>query len=97
VLRYYVAKAPLRALTLIEPVEGTLFRWEETGGAAVYLLEIVDAASQQVLSAVVRAGTPSYRAPSWLREKANAVDLRWRVGAIDQSGRKIAESGWRRL
>ena len=103
VLRYYVggkaptAPIPLRALTLIEPVEGTLFRWEETGGAAVYLLEIVDAAEQQILSAVVRAGKPTYRAPEWLREKATNAEIRWRVGAIDQSGRRIAESGWRRL
>jgi hypothetical protein len=105
VLRYYVAQALLRALTLTEPIEGAsvatdqplVFGWEEMGGAAVYLVEIVNAAEQQILSAVVKAGAPTYRAPAWLPEKAHGASLRWRVEAIDQSGKRIGESAWRKV
>jgi hypothetical protein len=46
---------------------------------------------------MLQPATLSYRAPSFLREKAANAGLQWRVLAIDQSGAKTTETPWRRL
>ncbi|MDQ3819420.1 MAG: hypothetical protein M3362_17320, partial [Acidobacteriota bacterium] len=59
-------------------------------------LEIEDANGKTILSALLPRGTGTYRAPSWLRERAPGV-LRWRVIALDDAGKELSESEWRTL
>lgn len=113
VLRYFVgSKASAVATTtassspaLLLPAEGAAiandqtveFGWNEVSQAAAYRLEVEDNKAQQLLSAMLRRGTNSYRAPSWFRETAGDGILRWRVAAFDQTGARIGESAWREL
>lgn len=108
VLRYYVgggtglasieeAKAKF---ALKEPTEGARlaeneivdFNWTAIEGVAFYRVEIETAQSTSVLSAIVLGGVNTYRAPSWLREKAGDATLSWRVLAFDQSRNQIGET-----
>jgi hypothetical protein len=69
------------------------FVWEASPQAVFYRLEITaDATGRPVLAAVLKAGVLAYRAPSWLKDKAGAQALRWRVVALDQQGNRIAET-----
>jgi hypothetical protein len=108
VLRYFVGSgqpATVDSLRLLLPAENAQipvaqtveFSWTEIASAAVYQLEVADEAGQVVLAAMLQPATLSYRAPSFLREKAANAGLQWRVIAIDQSGAKTAETPWRRL
>jgi hypothetical protein len=65
--------------------------------AAFYRLEIEDESGRLVLSAILKLGEKSYRAPSWLRSKLGNGNLRWRVLALDQAGAQIGETPHRRL
>jgi hypothetical protein len=69
------------------------FSWSDVPQAAFYELEIQDAEGKRLLSAWLRSTLRSYRAPSWLKNKAET--LRWRVIAKDQNGKAINESGFR--
>jgi hypothetical protein len=108
VLRYFVGSGqPARAnsLRLLLPsVNSTIaagqvidFSWTEVAGVTLYQLEIADEAGQVILAAALQAGTPSYRAPPWLREKTAGAELQWRVAALDQNGIKLEESLWQKL
>ncbi len=66
------------------------FVWGEISGASFYELEIQDAAGKHILYAWLRSGTKTYRAPSWLKDKA--TNLQWRVIAKDQNGKAISTS-----
>jgi hypothetical protein len=81
-------------ITVKLPVD---FVWEAVAQAAFYRLEIEDALGKSLLVATLRAGVTSYRAPSWLKEKTSNGSLRWRVVALDQAGKVIAETGYRIL
>lgn len=83
-----------RALPRNRPVD---FSWAETPQAAFYRLEVENATGTPILSAVLPAGKTSYRAPSWLKDRAGDGSLRWRVLAIDRVGSPIAETLWRGL
>jgi hypothetical protein len=107
-LRYFVGSdgtsAPRGELGLLLPEENALqsadqpadFSWTESPQAAFYRIEISTIEGKPVLSALLLTGHPTYRAPSWLREKAGRV-VRWRVVALDQSGTAKAETNWRTL
>jgi hypothetical protein len=108
ILRYFVGSgqpATVDSLRLLLPAENAQipvvqtveFSWTEIAAAAVYQLEVADEAGQVVLAAMLQPATLSYRAPSFLREKAANAGLQWRVLAIDQSGAKTTETPWRRL
>lgn len=108
VLRYYVGGGsglPLAAetgsnLTRLSPADNAViasdkivdFNWVAITGAAFYRLEVEDEQSAPVLSAIVLGGNNSYRAPSWLQEKAGNGKLRWRVIAFDQARNQINET-----
>jgi len=111
-LRYYVGsleKAPLVAseteVNLLEPSHEARvrddkpldFSWKDSALAAFYRLELEDSAGNLILSALLRAGTASYRAPSWLKDKTADGEFHWRVVAIDVAGNEIGKSGWRWL
>ncbi len=108
VLRYYVgggsglpAAAETRAkFSLVEPADRSVFaesdfidfNWTAVEGAAFYRLEVEAGQSSTVLSAILLGGINSYRAPSWLQEKAGEAELSWRVLAFDQSRNQIGET-----
>jgi hypothetical protein len=110
VLRYFVGAGPpptAAALTLLTPGEGPgparggalVFSWDWSGGAeaSVFRLEITEEGGKSILSALLPGGVRAYRAPSWLRERAGDAPVRWRVTALGEKGKSLAESQWRVL
>jgi hypothetical protein len=111
VLRYFVgsgtgnAKTKQPQVALLHPrAEAVLssrssvdFSWSEPETAVFYRLEIQDGTGGAVLSAILPRGMPSYRAPSWLAQKAEDGFVRWRVVALDSTGNPLDESEWRTL
>lgn len=99
VLRYFVGSAPAgasaRGFVLLAPEPGAstaagaplVFTWNAAPGASMYRLEVETEAGAELLSATVKPGAESYRAPSWLAEKAAGGALRWRVKVLDADGR----------
>ena len=104
VLRYVVGggdntqdvAAPGTFLSLL-PKDGTTlpatqiaeFVWSENPQARLYRLEIEDDNGKLIHSAVLKASVRIYRAPSWLKDKAGDSSLRWRVIALDETGKTI--------
>jgi hypothetical protein len=81
--------APDSALTL---------SWTEDRNAVRYRVEIEsqpDGAT--VLSAVVSAGVGHYDVPPFVLTQTTSGRLRWRVVALDDSGRDVARSEWRTI
>ncbi len=113
VLRYYVgggsglpnAAETKARFALVEPADRAVFaesdfvdfNWTAIEGAAFYRLEVETGQSTSVLSAILLGGVNSYRAPSWLKEKAGEAELSWRVLAFDQSRNQIGETVSRSL
>lgn len=73
------------------------FSWVAVKQAAIYRLEAKDARGELVLSALLPAGATTYRAPSWLPDKLPDGEMRWRVSALNFSGKEIQKSDWRIL
>ncbi len=71
------------------------FKWSGDARAAFYELEIQSEAGEHIHSAWLRSSLQSYRAPSWLHEKA--VAMRWRVISKDSTGKILHETDWRSL
>ncbi len=111
-LRYYVGNSRSDILTekegklaLLLPAENATltppapidFSWVEVRQAAMYRLEAKNSQGQLVLSAFVQSGTTTYRAPSWLKDKLPDGELRWRIVALNFSGKEVQTSDWRSL
>lgn len=87
----------------VAPEEGTSlaanqsaeFVWTEMPQARLYRLEIEDGAGKLIHSARLKTNARTYHAPLWLKDKA--LNLRWRVVALDQAGKPIAATGRRSL
>ncbi len=75
------------------PIE---LRWSVSPAATYCRIEI-NADGDRIHSAFVAAGTTVYVVPPFVREKAAAKTLRWRVAVLDGMGRAIKVSEWRRL
>ena len=71
------------------------FSWVEVRQAAIYRLEAKNSQGQLVLSAFLQSGASTYRAPSWLKDKLPEGELRWRIIALNFSGKEIQSSDWR--
>jgi hypothetical protein len=71
------------------------FAWTESSQAALYRLEITDIQGTRALFALLSPNTKKYNAPSWLKEKIGKSVMRWRVVALDQKGKVVAETAWR--
>jgi hypothetical protein len=92
-------------LALLHPADGgrieagrpVQFSWQEARQAAHYRLELRSDGGQELLAAVLPAGTGGYRAPPWLVERAGGAPVRWRVIGFDLRGNRIAGGAWRRL
>lgn len=109
VLRYYIGSggsistADQTPLTLLAPASNAVlqanknaeFSWTEIAGAAFYKVELESAQGQAVFQAIVLPGTGLYRAPSWLQQHKSASALRWRVIALDLTGKALIETAWR--
>ena len=98
-----IASAQLRALTPVAdaaigadaPVE---FTWAESSPrAAFFRIEVRNASGDEVLAAIVPRGPGIYRAPPWLRERAGAGPLTWRIVALDLLGKTLGSVDWRKL
>lgn len=112
VLRYFVGgaegSAPMAAagsLHQLQPIGDAVvgagqpaeFTWAGGASAALFRLELTDAAGQPLLDALLQPGVGAYRAPSWLPEKAPGGQVRWRVVALGPTGETTAETPWRNL
>ena len=94
--------APGAFLSLL-PKDGTTlsagqiaeFAWSENPQAKLYRLEIEDDAGKLIHYAVLKAAVRMYRAPSWLKDKAGESNARWRVIALDQSGKVVGGTALR--
>lgn len=107
-LRYFVGSGTEKGregeIVLVRPSDnatlsgsGLGFTWVGATGAAFHRLELEDLTGKAVLSAVLLAREQSYLAPSWLPERLVDGRARWRVVALDQNGKTLAETGWRFL
>jgi hypothetical protein len=109
VLRYFVGNGntPSTAgtLTLWLPTDNAVilpdqllnFSWSESKPASFYRLEVEDLAGSPLLSALVPSIVGTYHAPPWLKDRAGSGLLRWRVRALDQTGKPLAEASWNSL
>jgi len=106
VLRYFVGAAGdstpgiIRQLTPADnktfaPKELVDFTWLDIDKGAFYQVEIRDVDGRTLVTALLPARVGTYRAPSWLRERAGPKTLRWTVRALDENGQHIGESLWR--
>lgn len=100
VLRYYIGNS---SNTDIRPITSPdsdaevallpiVLRWKGVPDTELYRLEIEDEEKKKVFSAVVLPAVRQYQLPSFVRELAAARQLRWRVIAIDASGKTLDES-----
>ena len=71
------------------------FSWVEIKQAALYKFEVKDSNGKLTLSALLQPGIATYRAPSWLIEKLPDGQARWRISALNFSGKEIQSSDWR--
>ena len=72
--------------------EPLVFGWRSLPAASLYRLEFLDDTEKIVFSALLRAITTSYRAPSWFGEKFGTKNLRWRVTALDENGKVLSQT-----
>ncbi len=73
------------------------FAWGAAPQAAFYRLEIEDENGNPILSAMLKSTVRNYRAPSWLKSKVTAGNLRWRVVAMDRAGQSVGETEKRKF
>lgn len=74
--------------------EPLVFSWLPLVGATLYRVEIRPAEGESS-RAFVDAGLTTYLAPPWMMEQPG--ERQWRVVALDEGGRTIQASDWRRL
>lgn len=73
------------------------FSWTDVPHAVLYRLEVDDAKNDRILGALLPAGLTTYRAPSWLPDRAAGGALRWRVSALSLGGEVLVRTPWRML
>jgi hypothetical protein len=73
------------------------FTWPSVSQTKYYKLIIENSGGVEIHSAVLLRDTHSYRAPSWLLEKAGTDQLRWRVIAFDANGKQVSETAVRTM
>jgi hypothetical protein len=82
---------------VVAPDQLLQFSWSELARAAFYRLEVEDLLGKPMLAALLPSGVGAYRAPAWLKDKTGNKLLRWRVRALDQSGKPLTETPWHNL
>ena len=86
-----------RSDSVLERAAPLAFTWTGSDRAAFYRLEIERPDGVKVHSAIIPRGVGRYRAPPFVAERADGPSVRWRVIALDSSGRQREPSDWRRL
>jgi hypothetical protein len=106
VLRYYVGAAPASGgFSLLLPADGARLAagqpidlsWEQHVSCVLYRVDLAGGAGEVIFTAAVQQGIGTYRAPSWLRERAPGGKLRWRVVALGPDQEELAATPWRDL
>jgi hypothetical protein len=90
-----VQLSPASDTALGTPAE---FVWADTAGALLVRLEVQargEGKDVEVLSALVKPGVGRYAPPPWFIDAQRGKTLRWRVLALDGSGRAVGRSDWR--
>lgn len=75
--------------------EPLVFSWIDVNGAAAYRIEL-QGDGRPLAAALVKPMVSRYTLPAPLRD-TRAVEVRWRVTALDAQGRPTAQSEWRAL
>ncbi len=111
-LRYYVGETPagmaasntgtLRQLYPSSdaewiPGQSLVFSWTESPGATIYKLELEQLDGVSVLTAWLRPGVFTYRAPGWVTNQTYSDELKWRISALDFYGKLIGRTAWRKM
>ncbi len=102
-LRYYVgnsSNADIQPITrtnsnfddFIISLPPIILRWKTAENAKIYRLEIEDAENKKVFSAIVLPPVKQYQLPSFIRQLATAKPLKWRIVAVDETGKILEES-----
>ncbi|MGQ0542036.1 MAG: hypothetical protein ACT4O9_09335 [Blastocatellia bacterium] len=84
-----LAPAPESA---IRTGETLVFGWRQLADAAYYRIDFNVEGSDPLFQAILPAGKSAYRAPSWFFDRFVGKTINWRVVALDDKGRKLAES-----
>nr|ART36323.1 C602 [uncultured bacterium] len=102
VLRYFVGPAgdTMVHIAQLAPAENKTFAdkeliefvWLGVDKAAFYQVEVTDIDGHTLVTAVLPARVETYRAPSWLGERAGEKTVRWTVRALDENGQHIGGS-----
>lgn len=103
VLRYFVGAAGDSTLGIVRQLtpadnktfavkESVDFAWLDVDKGAFYQVEITDRDGKTLVTAILPARVGTYRAPSWLRERAGQKTVLWTVRALDENGQHIGES-----
>jgi hypothetical protein len=50
-----------------------------------------------MLSAYLPLGINTYHTPPWLKDKVGNLPLRWRIIALDPTGKPLTETAWQGL
>jgi hypothetical protein len=91
---YQLAPAEGAEVSRTQPL---VFTWPAISQAKYYRLVIRDAAGAEVFSAITLRDTRTYRAPSWLLEKATTDRLSWHVVAVQPNRAELSETSRRTL
>lgn len=85
--------APLARVERAVPLQ---FSWRAVDEAQVYRLEVepIDGDDARTVGAVIADRITRYAAPPWFREQLGTGAMRWRVTALDGTGRVLARSAW---
>ncbi len=76
----------------VEINQPLVFSWKELEGAIAYRLEILDDQENSLMSAMLLSPVTNYRAPSWFWTRFAVKNLRWRLVALDESGKIINQT-----
>jgi len=71
-----------------------ILRWKTVPNAKIYRLEIEDDERKKIFSAVLLASTRQYQLPSFIRQLTASKRLRWKIAAIDESGKTLEETNF---
>lgn len=81
----------------VRPASDAVVAWVDLPQADVYRVELEDVNRQRVFSALVQRGIGAYRLPPFVKDRVAGGTVRWRVVAVDVSGREVRSSTWHHL
>lgn len=80
----------------VVPVDSALIvSWLPEAQAGFYRVEFESDEGTPLFSAIVQAGAGAYRPPPFVLQRVDGKPFRWRVLALDVTGREMRRSAWR--